>query len=148
MLLAYFNPSSPAPPRPPPLFLPNVKQGPRVRSALSELVTILQAKIVAPKPASEPTAVAKTPATVDGGVDASVPAAASGSQLPEADIAREAGAAVAVAPATERVKVEGGVPATPRAPDVRYDVIGCVLFGCGGRRLLPLLAGARAGAAS
>lgn len=105
-----------------------------MRSALSNLVAILKAESGAAAAAAaaaeaavaaaeaEATAVAKAPAT-DGAVADTV-AAASGSQLPEAEVAREP--KVAAAPA-QRSKVLGGVPAAPRAADVRCATPVCRL---------------------
>ncbi|CAB1119847.1 unnamed protein product [Ectocarpus sp. CCAP 1310/34] len=99
-------------------------KGPRVRKALSGLVASLQSTAAAEpaeaetdssssssRPAAAAVAVA---AGGDGGGD-DVPAALSGSHLPEAE--GQAAAEAAGAPVVPAAKVEGGVPAPPRAPE-------------------------------
>ncbi|CBJ48427.1 conserved unknown protein [Ectocarpus siliculosus] len=103
-------------------------KGPRVRKALSGLVASLQSTAAA-EPAEAETdssssrtaaAAAAVAASGDGGGD-DVPAALSGSHLPEAE--GQAAAEAAGAPVVPATKVEGGVPAPPRAPERKYATV-------------------------
>ncbi|CAM9687006.1 unnamed protein product [Ectocarpus fasciculatus] len=103
-------------------------KGPRVRKALSGLVASLQSAAAA-EPAQAETdsssssrtaAPAVAPAGGDGGGDG-VPAALSGSHLPEAEEGKAA--AEAAAASVPAAKVEGGVPAPPRAPERKYATV-------------------------
>eukprot|EP00752_Nemacystus_decipiens_P016407 g14664.t1 len=102
------------------LTLLETAKGPKVRKALCDLIASLQ---------TEPTAAA--PAEPDAGSsnsNGSVPAAVSGSHLPEAKDAAAAAATATAAsppavPGASRTKVDGGVPAAPRAPERRYATV-------------------------
>ncbi|CAM9208014.1 unnamed protein product, partial [Ectocarpus sp. 4 AP-2014] len=108
-------------------------KGPRIRKALSGLVASLQSTAAAEpteagtdssSSSSSSSRMAATAAVVvaggDGGGD-DVPAALSGSHLPEAE--GQAAAEAAGAPVVPAAKVEGGVPAPPRAPERKYATV-------------------------
>ncbi|CAM9221808.1 unnamed protein product [Ectocarpus sp. 13 AM-2016] len=107
-------------------------KGARVRKALAGLVASLQSTAAAEPAEAEAdssssissgrtaAAAAAVAAGGDGGGD-DVPAALSGSHLPEAEGQVAAGAAGA--PVVPAAKVEGGVPAPPRAPERKYATV-------------------------
>lgn len=102
-------------------------QGPRVRKALNDLIGSLQTEITASvsATASAEAGAASSGAMTTAAAGNGVPAAVSGSHLPEtgaagAEEGARAGAGAApVAPGAPRTSVEGGMPAPPRAPERR-----------------------------
>ncbi|CAM9901873.1 unnamed protein product [Hapterophycus canaliculatus] len=103
-------------------------KGPRVRKALSDLIASLQDQAAAADVQAEAVAASSsndaTPATASA-------AAMSGSHLPAAGEVKVAAAAAAppapapapAPPAGSRAKVDGGVPAAPRASEKRYAMV-------------------------